>query len=87
MPRKKLSETEKATLQAANEKAREEKNRKVKEFKDANYLNTLSDSIIAGFINTVAKNYPGLDEKTAVELLFKKFNAGDFKFEIRSQYS
>ena len=87
MPRKPLSAEEKVKMQAANAKAKEEKGKKVKEFKDANYLNALSDNVIASFLSTLANKYPGLDEKTAVELLFKKFNAGDFKFEIKNQYA
>lgn len=87
MPRKPLSAEEKAKMQTANAKAKEEKNKKVKAFKEANYLNVLPDSVISSFQNTLANKYPGLDEKTAVELLFKKFNSGDFKFAVTSQYS
>lgn len=79
MAKPKLSDDEKNKIKA-------EKENKVQQFKNNNYINKLPDSLILGFQNTLNKSYPDLEEYNAVELLFKKFVSGDFQFDVRKEY-
>lgn len=63
-------------------KKQEEKALKIKKFKEENSLDNISDSTILSFMNTLKKDYADMETKEAIELLFKKFANGEFKFEL-----
>ena len=56
---------------------------KLQAFKNAKYLEKISDDVLIKFILKLEKDYEEIPTQDALELLFKNFANGKFKFSSR----
>lgn len=73
--RKTMSDEEKELKRLEREN---EKQERIKEVKKS--LSNVPDDVLYKFSQKIEKDYEGLEIDDALNLLFKKFNKGDFKF-------
>lgn len=87
MGRRKLSEEELLQKQQEKEQQKLQEKEKVDNFKEglSNSIMEMDDKLLLDFIKK-AKEYDGLDQKTLMELIFKKFANGDFSFKTVIHY-
>lgn len=88
--RKKLTDEEKELRKQERQlelkKIEDEKNQKILEFKECDYINTLDDELILKFLETCETEYSDLKIEEVVSLMFKKFANKEFVFKKKYIY-